>query len=648
MRKYVLWVSLIVATTLSVTGVGAQAQIRIVVNRDFVNLRLVPALGATVVGTANAGTTFTADARTADNAWLRVNFGGSEAWISTVVITVLDGNAAGLPVRDPRTIPFGGPDAPRAGFTDQTSEIVGRLTNTGVRIRTGPSIAYRELANAPRFSALPLLGRTADSQWVQVNFEGVLGWAKAEFFEVLGGRTITELPIGGIVASEPPLEDTDQNDLFGTLRLMRERLDFAQVALNQQRQVWTDAALGVAPACGGYPSRPSDFNVPTDLLQRYFPTLNPLVEDFNEAAANIRAAIDLQIDVCQEPGAAAVLLSTPVVTGGLEFVNDADVQVASLRRRLDELIPEIGPDECVFEFAGRVDVLEAFPTSLIVQDEFEPDDLAIGYCFDASPIVLGYLELVREPSNYEIVVAIAPLENPADFIAADSAGPSDSQTTIILRDIQFPFEGRYLLVLAASVPDGSPPQGQYAFTALDIIFGSPTGNLLAFDDNGNVVTSLVPVQLTDGTVIFEQQSAVPDTVVANPTATNTTAAAVNVYIEADLSSAVVGQLAAGQSTPVVSTIEGWVQIQLTPSVIGWVEAQNVSVDSGVQTDSTVVTGNVSCPGVFLTCNDLITCSEVQACINDGSTLLDPNGNGLACDANEGNPPLGCSVAAPVP
>jgi len=408
-----------------------------------------------------------------------------------------------------------------------------------VRIRTGPSVAYRELANAPRFTALPLLGRTADSQWVQVNFDGVLGWARAGFFEILGGRSIVELPVGGVVASSPPLEDTDQNDLFGILRLMRERLDFAQVALDRQRQVWTDAALGVAPPCGGYPARPSDFNIPPDLLRRYFTTLNPLITDFNEAAANIRAAVDLQIEICEEPGAATVLLSTPVVTGGLELVNDADVQVASLRRRLDELIPEIGPDDCVFEFAGRVDVLPAPPQSNIIQDEFDPGDLAIGYCFDASPINLGYLEFVREPSNYNVVLAISPLENPTDFIISDSSGPSSSQTTITLADIEFPFEGRYLLVIAAEVPDGSPPQGQYAFVFLDVALARPSGQLLSFDENGNVVRNIVALQLADGTVTGGQ---VVDDTVAGSTATNVTAAAVNVYVDPNTASGIVGQL----------------------------------------------------------------------------------------------------------
>ncbi|MEL6268836.1 MAG: SH3 domain-containing protein [Chloroflexota bacterium] len=640
MRRTIFWLlslTLVLAVTSPYTQ--AQAEVRVVVDRDFINIRRVPALGAEVVGSANASTVFIADAISTDSEWYRIRFAGNEAWVSVAVVTVLEGNVAALPVRDPRFIPFGGPEAPRAGFTEQTSDIIGRLTDAGVRVRTGPGVAYRELANAPRFTALPLLGRSADSQWLQVNYEGVLGWVTAEFVTILGGRTITELPIGGILADEPPLEDTDQNDLFGTLRFLRERLDLAQPSLDTQRQVWTSAALGVVPACGGYPPRPSDANIPTDLRRRYGDTLEPILRDFNRAMENVRNAIDLQIEVCSRGGSDVVLISAPVVSGGLEFVDDADILFVSLRRRLDELLPEIGPDDCVFEFAGRVDVIPLFPPLAIIEDEFTSDNRATGYCFDASPLNIGYLEVATLNTNFDLIIAISPLGNPTDFLITGAVSASTNPSGTILQPIEFPFEGRYLLVFFAETDPGVEPVGRYALTLLDIATIAPRGSLISYNEDGTLTRNIVPVVLPDGTVTGGQ---IVGDVGAGSTATNTTGAPLDVLLEPSIGSAVVGQLGVNETVPAVGTIEGFIQVTLPSGVSGFVPEGSVNF---VNTSTETVDGNVACPGVFLTCNDLLSCAEVQACVDAGSTLLDTNGNGIACDSDESA--LSCQIAAPL-
>ncbi len=643
MQKKAFWLTCTLAwLVLTVPTLFSQAQVRVVVNRDFVNLRLFPALGSTVVGSANAGTVFVADARSGDSEWLRIRLGNREAWIGVAVITILEGNIEALPVRDPRSIPFGGNEAPRAGFTEATSDISGRLSQSGVRIRSGPDIAYRVLANAPRFSVFPLLGRTVDNQWVQVNFEGVLGWTRAEFVTILDDRSINELPVNGVIASDLPLESTDQNDLFGTLRFMRERIDLAQPSLDRQRQVWTDAAFGIVPPCGGYPARPSNFNIPNDLRARYAGTLEPLIRDFDTAMGNVRATIDLQIDVCQETGSELVLISTPVVTGGLNFVDDADVLFASLRRRIDELLPEIGPDDCVFEFAGRVDVLPLFPPQAIIEGTFNDEDRVLGFCFDASPLNIGYLEVLQGPTNYRLVVAVSPLENPTDFLASASEESSPVGTSTILSPIEFPFEGRYLLLLNAQTDGDEPPEGRFALVFVDIALGTPNAPLLSFDEDGNLVRNIVPLTLADGTVVGAQ---VADEAGAGATVTSTQAGPINVFADPNAESGIVGQLLPGQSAPALGTVTGWVRVDLGGGVSGWVQEEFVQFnDAQIATDG----GQVECPGVFLTCNNLISCAEVQACVDAGNTLLDPNGNGIACDSAEGSPPLGCNVAAPLP
>lgn len=101
----------------------------------------------------------------------------------------------------------------------------------------------------------PLTGRTANNAWVQVNYEGTLGWMLAGYVEIQDNRSIIELPIDGVVASAPPMSDDTRENYFGTLRLMLERLDLAQPSLNSIRGTWTTVALGDRAACQNFPAK---------------------------------------------------------------------------------------------------------------------------------------------------------------------------------------------------------------------------------------------------------------------------------------------------------------------------------------------------------------------------------------------------------
>jgi hypothetical protein len=42
---------------------------------------------------------------------------------------------------------------------------------------------------------------------------------------------------------------------------------------------------------------------------------------------------------------------------------------------------------------------------------------------------------------------------------------------------------------------------------------------------------------------------------------------------------------------------------------------------------------VECPSLSLNCSQLTTCEEAQMCLNAGNFTLDPDGNGVPCEAN---------------
>jgi hypothetical protein len=703
---------LLLLAALFATPIPAQGQVRIVVDRDFVNIRIVPALGAELVGTANAGTTFVATGRSPDNEWLQIQFAGQEAWIGTVVVAVLEGDINSLPIRDPRSIPYGGQDAPRAGFTTATSDFLIRLPNSGVRVRSGPSTAYLVLADAPRFTEMAALGRTPNNQHIQVNFQGTLGWIPVQFIEIIGNRTILELPIDGVVAEEAPLSFENENAFFGILRRMRDRLDLAQVSLNSIQGTWTDAALGIPPVCAAYPARPTDFNIPRAIYAEYFALLDPLLRDFNASMAEIRASIDLLIESCGRPNPDLVLTSPPVTTGGLELANAADSRMAGLRRRIDELLPELGPDDCVFAFSGRVDILPALDTLLpptfdtvffdLLTDEFTPAELTKGYCFDATQINIGRIELLRRETNYGIILAVAPIDDPTNFIATAAAGPSTFEgANLVLFPISFPKDGRYLIIVDAEIEPGETPEGEFTLLISDFSVGTPQNTALTFDENGEIVLQNINFSSESGeggTVFFEGPPPEADTPVDDGTGnngggvttidsplqpgdsiSNDSGVATSLIQSPSFDDPVeVAVWQPGEIATVISVITGdWYFLELPNGDQGWINLVSVGGDENDTTDANPepsvdtasepstesnaipqpaatpqlvstpppTTGGV-CPGVTLTCDELFSCLEVQACANAGSTLLDPNGNGVACDGNDGTNPLGCNVAVP--
>ncbi len=263
--------------------------VRVVTNRDDVNVRLVPAIGAEVVAFLPAGYDMAVEARSADNEWVRVDISGQQGWVGFPVITLLEGDFNNVPIGDPRTIPYGGWENPRAGLTSVTSQYTGRLANSGIRVRGGPSQGYPVLANAPRYTVFSLLGRTAANNWVQVNFEGTLGWVASEFVEFQQGLGVLDLlPIGGIVADALPVSGSTADVYNDTLSLLLARTNLAQNSLDEIRALWTQIALGNRVQCGSYPARPSDYNIPLPVLSAFSASLTPLERDFNQAMANIR------------------------------------------------------------------------------------------------------------------------------------------------------------------------------------------------------------------------------------------------------------------------------------------------------------------------------------------------------------------------
>jgi uncharacterized protein YraI len=494
MRRSHLFILALLALLPLLTGQGLRAQsgVRAVVVNESVNIRVAPAIGADVIANVTAGYVFEIiTARSADSQWIRVEFNGEEGWVNVVPLTILAGDVGSLQVADPRSIPYGGFDAPRAGSSNATSNNRVQITN-GLRLRAGPSQAYPTLNNIFARTIVPVFGRTQSNTWVQVQYEGTLGWVSTSFVTFLDGLQISSLPVDGIVADEPPITGDSANDFFDIVRLMLARLDLAQPSLDNIRAKWTDSALTGRAACRDYPALPSAFNIAVPTLAAYYGTLNPLLTDFNDAIFNLRRSIDLFIEACNQPGTANPVGSA-TVTEGLTAVNLADRQFAYLRSRLVELVPpdrELQADECLFTYFIQQEVLKIIQLGQIVRLPLNAEDRTFGFCIDLQPGVQIAIQtlLIRgeEPGS---LVVLTPFDNPTNFtVTSRLAAPVGLPA--VLAPVIVPQGGRYLFIYSAT----NEPTTVNAEIAFVLSLLPPGGNVgpLAYDSFNDVVFQLLP------------------------------------------------------------------------------------------------------------------------------------------------------------
>ncbi len=451
----------------------AQSGIRAVVVNDASNVRVIPAIGADVIGSVPSGYVFESiNARSADGEWIRVDFNGNEGWVHLIPLVILSGDINSLPVADPRSIPYGGFGSPRAGQTNAVSPNIVRVTN-GLRIRNGPSTGYPTIGNMFANTLASVYGRTASNNWVQVSYNGILGWVSTNYLEFQNGLQITSLPIDGIVADAPalPMDGTGTGSpYFDALKLFLARIDLAQPSLDNIRAKWTDAAVTGFAVCREYPARPSDYVVPSPILAPNYGQLNPIQEKFNIAMANLRQAIDLFIEICNLPGT-----GNPVGQGAasnaLALIALVDQQFADLRTKLRELIPpdlEAGPNECLLIYRQRAEILPLVSIGQIYRKFLAPNDRAIGFCFDATAGQTLAVEMLRISGNISPIIAVSPFDNPTNILIV-AAGSVNGGLTIA-QPLIIPQTGRYLLLMYDE-GDAVPPQGELAFTIIPIING---------------------------------------------------------------------------------------------------------------------------------------------------------------------------------
>jgi uncharacterized protein YraI len=79
------------------------------------------------------------------------------------------------------------------------------VTNANAKLRSGPGTEFADQGIIPADTVLTAIGRNADSSWIQVNFNGAVGWVAIFLLNVTGD--VNTLPVvGADQAAAPPAD----------------------------------------------------------------------------------------------------------------------------------------------------------------------------------------------------------------------------------------------------------------------------------------------------------------------------------------------------------------------------------------------------------------------------------------------------------
>ena len=131
------------------------------------NLRQDPTLDAPVLRIVPEGSPVQEDVGEETNGYVPVSYDGVQGWVIAV----------GL-VASPEEIGVGAANAAPAAPTTSADA---RVTLTPLLLRSGPSIDADPMLEMPEGAVVTLTREGAENGYVTVDFDGVVGWAYAEF-----------------------------------------------------------------------------------------------------------------------------------------------------------------------------------------------------------------------------------------------------------------------------------------------------------------------------------------------------------------------------------------------------------------------------------------------------------------------------------
>jgi uncharacterized protein YraI len=158
------------------------------------NVRALPdPINGAILVRINRNETYPIVGRSVDGLWWQINANGTVGWVSARFVTAQ--NAGAVPVVNPGQ---GGGAAPTpVPSNNANTGITVTASPFTVNVRQGPGTQFSRIAQLPVRQSAILVGRTANNQWFQINYNGITGWVTAQYVQVSSGANLTSVPVTG-------------------------------------------------------------------------------------------------------------------------------------------------------------------------------------------------------------------------------------------------------------------------------------------------------------------------------------------------------------------------------------------------------------------------------------------------------------------
>jgi hypothetical protein len=167
------------AVAVAATSGGAAASNVIVQSQGNVRIRDRASINGTRIGFIGWGEQAFLLATDASGDWIQINYNGIVGWSASAWFVVVQGDAGAI--GQGGAIPVTGTIVPGGGLVQALGNI---------RIRNEPSINGDRLGFVPWGGVATLLGVDASGDWININYNGLVGWSASAWWSGVSGTVV--------------------------------------------------------------------------------------------------------------------------------------------------------------------------------------------------------------------------------------------------------------------------------------------------------------------------------------------------------------------------------------------------------------------------------------------------------------------------